>query len=565
MTELSFCRFFYLTRTVKRCKIFFGAGRFQDIHPHFHVSLDETDVAAVCICYNTAYEDRRNNMTEKFFEQNVYASTCSAHVVSAEIVYSPEKGKAPAANYVMLQLDRTVFFPEGGGQSCDTGHIDSYPVVDVQEKDGVIIHKLLVAGKDAASGVSYGPEDACDYFDGAAVETVFAEDNTVICEIDWDHRFANMQRHCGEHILSGTFFRLFGGINHGFHMGDDYMTIDIGLDTEPGGDIPGESGSAAAFSANHDMRWKGSAEGAPGTSAKDGVSYAGGEMTPDMLREAENCANRIIRAGLPVHTDRFSTHSEAMAFPLRKEMKIPSDISVVTIGSREKPADCCACCGTHPRSSDAVGLLKIYKAEKNGDWWRIYFDAGTCAMKEYDRTFDIVTDISSRFTTGTDKVLDSLDAYMRHADETHARLMRILKTETVRRADNIIEALRGGIGTEDHCRDRLPTWYYSDLEVDDILRIGHDVQERLGIDPKGKKTGTGKDAALLDKPLCLVEERGHIVLLFSSGKTDCGKLVKENASIYGGKGGGSRVSARAIFSDSDSADTYLDLIEKHLR
>ncbi|MCI2061274.1 MAG: alanyl-tRNA editing protein [Eubacteriaceae bacterium] len=504
-------------------------------------------------------------MTEKFFEQNVYARTCSAHVVSAEIVYSPGKGKKPAADYIMLELDRTVFFPEGGGQSCDRGYIDSYPVVDVQEKGGVIIHKLLVAGKDSPTGTSYGPADACDYFDGAAVESVFAQDNTVICEIDWGHRFANMQRHCGEHILSGTFFRLFGGINHGFHMGDDYMTIDIGLDTEPGGDVPGEEGSAPAFSANHDMRWQGSAEGAPGTSARDGASHIGGEMTADMLREAEDCANRIIRADLPVHTDRFSTHDEAMAFPLRKEMKIRSDISVVTIGSREKPADCCACCGTHPRSSGAVGLLKIYKTEKNGDWWRIYFDAGAYAMKEYDRIYDIVADISDRFTTGSDKVLDSLDAYMRHSDETHARLMRILKSETERRADNIITALKGGAGAAEHCTGQLPTWHYDDLEVDDMLRIGHDVQERLGIDTKGKKAGGGSDAQLLDKPLCLVEDRGHIVLLFSNGSTDCGKLVKENAGIYGGRGGGSKVSARAIFSDSVSADTYLDLIEKHLR
>jgi len=46
-------------------------------------------------------------------------------------------------------------------------------------------------------------------------------------EIDWDHRFDNMQRHCGEHILSGVIYKLFQGTNKGFHMGEEYITIDM--------------------------------------------------------------------------------------------------------------------------------------------------------------------------------------------------------------------------------------------------------------------------------------------------------------------------------------------------
>ena len=63
----------------------------------------------------------------------------------------------------------------------------------------------------------------------------------------------------------------------------------------------------------------------------------------------------------------------------------------------------------------------------------------------------------------------------------------------------------------------------------------------------------------------LVHEPTFTVLLVSDGKTDCGKLVKDNAQIYNGKGGGNKTMARAIFTKSEYVDTFIDLIEKHLR
>ena len=57
----------------------------------------------------------------------------------------------------------------------------------------------------------------------------FSTGDRVGLNIEWELRFRNMQRHCGEHMLSGTMDTLFGGINKGFHMGDEYITIDIDL------------------------------------------------------------------------------------------------------------------------------------------------------------------------------------------------------------------------------------------------------------------------------------------------------------------------------------------------
>lgn len=99
-----------------------------------------------------------------------------------------------------LCLDRTAFFPEGGGQSADTGYIGSVRVLDVQEEDGEILHLT-------DEPVTPGAE--------------------LKCAIDKEQRLRRMQNHSGEHIFSGLTHRLYGLNNVGFHMGAECMTIDF--------------------------------------------------------------------------------------------------------------------------------------------------------------------------------------------------------------------------------------------------------------------------------------------------------------------------------------------------
>lgn len=97
-------------------------------------------------------------------------------------------------------LDRTAFFPEGGGQYGDTGWIDGIPVTDTREKGGIIYHYVkepLEAGKQVHG------------------------------KLDWDIRFERMQQHSAEHIVSGIIHRRFGYENVGFHLGADYCTMDF--------------------------------------------------------------------------------------------------------------------------------------------------------------------------------------------------------------------------------------------------------------------------------------------------------------------------------------------------
>ena len=100
-------------------------------------------------------------------------------------------------------LDRTAFYPEGGGQPADHGTLGEARVLDVHEKDGIVTHLC-----DRELPV------------GAAVSG----------RIDWARRFDHMQQHSGEHIVSGMLCSTFHCDNVGFHMGADVVTIDYNAD-----------------------------------------------------------------------------------------------------------------------------------------------------------------------------------------------------------------------------------------------------------------------------------------------------------------------------------------------
>lgn len=106
----------------------------------------------------------------------------------------------PADGGWAVVLDRTAFFPEGGGQGADHGTLSAVPVRDVQISGGEIVHFT-------AQPLPVGA--------------------TVRGELDWARRFRHMQNHSGEHIVSGILHRLYGVDNVGFHLGAADVTIDL--------------------------------------------------------------------------------------------------------------------------------------------------------------------------------------------------------------------------------------------------------------------------------------------------------------------------------------------------
>lgn len=105
-----------------------------------------------------------------------------------------------------VTLDRTAFYPEGGGQLPDTGFIGEAAVTDTRRRNDVIYH---------------------------FTDRPFEPGMKVHCRIDWQKRSDHMQAHSGEHIVSGLVHRRYGYDNVGFHMAPDRVTVDFdGVITE---------------------------------------------------------------------------------------------------------------------------------------------------------------------------------------------------------------------------------------------------------------------------------------------------------------------------------------------
>lgn len=130
-------------------------------------------------------------MTERLYD-NGHIRQFEATVIECK---ETEKG-------FLILLDKTSFFPAGGGQAADEGTLGGEKVYDVFEKNGNIYHLTKVS----------------------------FETGTSVCgEIDWDIRFVRMQNHTGEHLVCGVAHSLFGCENTGFHMGTFGITADLSI------------------------------------------------------------------------------------------------------------------------------------------------------------------------------------------------------------------------------------------------------------------------------------------------------------------------------------------------
>jgi len=148
-------------------------------------------------------------MTERLYLTDPYLTTFTARVVS-----SAERDGKPTA-----LLDRSAFYPEGGGQPADRGTLGAARVVDVQESGGEVFHLL---DRPLAAG--------------AEVEG----------RVDWQRRLDHMQQHHGQHLLSAAFERVHGAPTRSFHLGERTCTIDLDISLSKLDDAALRAAEAAA-------------------------------------------------------------------------------------------------------------------------------------------------------------------------------------------------------------------------------------------------------------------------------------------------------------------------------
>jgi len=126
---------------------------------------------------------------EKLFYKNQYIKEFTANIIEIKEVN----------NKFHVVLDKTAFFPGGGGQFCDLGEIDNIEVINVYEENKKIYHVL-----------NNKPEN-----------------NVVNASINWNRREDGMHQHFTQHVLSGCFYTKYNANTTGFHLGKEFSTVDI--------------------------------------------------------------------------------------------------------------------------------------------------------------------------------------------------------------------------------------------------------------------------------------------------------------------------------------------------
>lgn len=257
--------------------------------------------------------------TKKLYDNEPYSTTFEASVIGLQL---PKEGRLAS-----VVLDATLFFPEEGGQTPDTGVLAGFPVVDVQiDSDGVITHLV-----DVSSAQTEGS--------GAAPCGILAPGAAVHGQINWEHRFSNMQNHSGEHILSGLLHRLFGYENVGFRLSDHTVTLDTA-----------------------------------------------GPLSEKDLILLEQRANAVVWSNVPIHCE-YPAAEVLAALDYRSKKAIDGPVRIVTI----EGVDACACCAPHVSQTGEIGLIKILSAEKNRNATRLTFLCGSRALLEMQRRQEELT------------------------------------------------------------------------------------------------------------------------------------------------------------------------------
>ena len=135
-------------------------------------------------------------MTVKLYDTDSYLYDFDCKVTS---LYSDK-------DYIYIETDRTAFFPEGGGQTCDKGSFNGINVENIQIISGKIVH-FVKNSEENAEKIKIG--------------------SVLSGKIDMKKRFSDMQQHSGEHIFSGIVNSLYGYNNVGFHLGTEVVTLDF--------------------------------------------------------------------------------------------------------------------------------------------------------------------------------------------------------------------------------------------------------------------------------------------------------------------------------------------------
>lgn len=257
-------------------------------------------------------------MTKKRYDEDAYLLDFHGSVLSCS--YNEKK------KLYEVILDQTAFFPEEGGQMPDRGYLGGEPVLDVR------LQQNRETGEDTIIHMMKQPLEPGTQVAG---------------QIDWPHRFDQMQQHSGEHIISGLVHKHYQYNNVGFHLGAEEVTLDFD-----------------------------------------------GPLTLTQLREIEREANQAVKENFPVQIS-FPDAETLAALDYRSKIEIKGAVRIV-----EFPGyDVCACCAPHVARTGEIGLIKITNVQSHRGGVRVNILCGDRAIADYTSKQDSVSSISMQLSS----------------------------------------------------------------------------------------------------------------------------------------------------------------------
>lgn len=303
--------------------------------------------------------------TEKLYYKDSHCFEFTALVLDCR-----DTPKGPA-----VILDRTAFFPEGGGQQADTGSLGEAKVLDVQEKAGEILHY-------------------CD--------RPLEPGETVEGRLDAEQRLVRMQNHSGEHVVSGLAHKLFGCENVGFHMGEDFVTIDFDR-----------------------------------------------ELSREQLMEIETLANRAVREDLPVSCT-FPEPEVLKSLEYRSKLELTENVRIVEIPG----VDRCACCAPHVERTGEIGLIKVLDWERHRGGLRLSLACGMLALRDYRVKQENISAISQALSSKRHETAAAVERLLQEQQKSKERIAA-LSLELARYMAEDREETEGNICVFDSVLDEV--------------------------------------------------------------------------------------------------------------
>lgn len=294
--------------------------------------------------------------TERLYYNDSFLREFEAQVISCQ----------PRGTQFDVALDKTAFYPTSGGQPNDTGRLGDGAVVDVVEReDGAIIH---VTERAVAPGLVHGA-------------------------IDWERRFAHMQQHTGQHLLSAAFVELFKFPTVSFHLGGESSTIDLGTAT----------------------------------------------LLSKQTEEAERLTNQIIFEDRAVEV-QYATREELAASGVRKEVDREGVLRAICIEKFDRQP----CGGTHVARTGQVGLVLLRKIEKQKQNWRMEFVCGGRALRAARSDFATLAEASRLLSCGQAEVPAMLGKALEERKQAQRSRQQLLEQLAGYEAQELLRAAKGG-------------------------------------------------------------------------------------------------------------------------